>query len=146
MKIDGESCKKCFSLNKRHVRRCVIYVIPGGRDRDEKQTGRQKPGKKREGERERKKVKRKIAENFTLIAQAVIVLLLSKYISSQTENCIHYQVYFVQRFFNAATKVCVTFAGDFGSFQQSYYVLPPPMITREIDSLSRRAESQFCRN
>lgn len=69
-------------------------------------------GKKSEEEREKKKKKRKIAENFTLIAPAVIVLLLSKYISSQTENCIHYQVYFVQHFFfNAATKVCETFRG-----------------------------------
>lgn len=56
---------------------------------------------KREREREKKK-ERKITENFTLIAPTVIVLLLSKYISSQTENRIHYQVYFVQHFFNAA--------------------------------------------
>jgi len=48
----------------------------------------------KEREKEKEKKKRKIAENFTLIAPAVIVLLLSKYISSQTENCIHYQVYF----------------------------------------------------
>ena len=95
MKIDEQTCKKYFSLNKRRVHRYVILVYISGRDRDEK-PGRE-PGKKEwEGKREREgEKKRKIAENFTLIAPAVIVLLLSKYISSQTENCIHYQVYFV---------------------------------------------------
>lgn len=54
----SQSCKKYFSLNKRHVHRCVIYVIPGGRDRDEK-PARRKPGIKREGGRERVKESKK---------------------------------------------------------------------------------------
>jgi len=44
---------------------------------------------------EREIEKRKIIENFTLIALAVIGLLLSKCIFSQTKNYIYYRVYFV---------------------------------------------------
>jgi len=62
--------------------------------------GDEKPGrrpglKKGQGKREKEKKERKIAENFTLIALTVIRLLLSKFISSQTENYIYYRVYFV---------------------------------------------------
>jgi len=49
---------------------------------------------KKEWKREKEK-KRKIVENFTLIALAVIGLLLSKCLSLQTENYIYYRVYFV---------------------------------------------------
>lgn len=135
-KID-ETCKKYFSLNERRVHCAAFYMyMPDGRYRDGE--------KKKLGRRKLAKRGKKIAENFALIAPTVIVLLLSKYVSSQTENCIHYQVYLVRHFFYAATQVFVTFWWISKVLTIALHSALA-MVVKEIDPLRvLYAESQFC--